>query len=112
MGWTYRWVTARGMWMDSLGSTETVKDWVEYVNSDEQSRNVRANMSAYEGYVPNAPPGSCSGSSCPYVNKGKRMGYFLYGGSLNILLFEPGVFNSMDLLMGNRLGSMSPKARK
>jgi len=291
--WTYRWVTARGMWMDSLGSTETVKDWVEYVNSDEQSRNVRANMSAYEGYVPNAPPGygyksfnqyfsrifkdynesrpisqpadkmvvtapgdvevnfilnyltnetklpvkgdqfnikellngsalasrfiggtavsnvlepyayhnfhapvdghlleavdvpgfffgipdgskwfgssntgspdteftvfggfhrlvmiydtgkyglvaqvavgladvnticptvnsemgsvppgSCSGSSCPYVNKGKRMGYFLYGGSLNILLFEPGVFNSMDLLMGNRLGSMSPKARK
>jgi len=53
--------------------------------------------------------GSCTGSSCQWIAKGQRMGFFLYGGSLNILLFEPGIFNSADLLMGNRLGSMAAK---
>ena len=57
--------------------------------------------------MPSVPPGSCSGASCPEVKKGHRMGFFLYGGSLNILLFEPGVYDSNDLLMGNRIGSMS-----
>ncbi|CAK0793457.1 unnamed protein product [Prorocentrum cordatum] len=53
------------------------------------------------------PPGSCSGASCPEVRKGERMGFFLCGGSLNIPLLQPGAFASPDLLMGNRLGSMS-----
>ena len=32
------------------------------------------------------------------------MGYFKYGGSLNILLFEPGRFPSLSLLVGQRIG--------
>jgi len=43
------------------------------------------------------------------ITKGEEVGYFSYGGSLNILLFEPGVMGSMNVLMGNRLGSMKNK---
>lgn len=43
------------------------------------------------------------------VKKGTKLGYFQYGGSLNILLFERGVFGNVSLLMGNRLGQMIPK---
>jgi len=49
---------------------------------------------------PGAPPVS--------VQKGDELGHFAYGGSLNILLFQPGVFSSMSVLMGQRLGSLSP----
>lgn len=42
------------------------------------------------------------------VRKGDELGHFAYGGSLNILLFQPGVFSSISLLMGQRLGRMSP----
>ncbi|WP_332878385.1 phosphatidylserine decarboxylase [Massilia sp. S19_KUP03_FR1] len=41
------------------------------------------------------------------VNKGDELGYFSYGGSLNILLFQPGVLDSISVLQGQRLGSMS-----
>lgn len=40
------------------------------------------------------------------VTKGDELGHFAYGGSLNILLFGPGVFSSMSVLMGQRLGQM------
>lgn len=43
------------------------------------------------------------------VKKGTRLGKFAYGGSLNILLFEKGVFPGVSLLQGNRLGQMMPK---
>lgn len=38
------------------------------------------------------------------VKKGAELGYFQYGGSLNILLFEPGRFPSLSLLQGQRMG--------
>jgi phosphatidylserine decarboxylase len=38
------------------------------------------------------------------VKKGDELGYFQYGGSLNILLFEPGRFPSLSLLQGQRIG--------
>lgn len=41
------------------------------------------------------------------VRKGDELGYFQYGGSLNILLFQPGVLGSVSLLMGQRLGQLS-----
>ncbi len=40
------------------------------------------------------------------VKKGDELGHFAYGGSLNILLFQKGIFNSVSVLMGSRLGSM------
>ena len=40
------------------------------------------------------------------VTKGDQAGYFQYGGSLNILIFEPGVFSSVAVLMGQRLGRL------
>jgi len=55
------------------------------------------------------PPGS---KDRVPVQKGEQVGYFAYGGSLNILLFEPGVMSSMNVLMGNRLGSMQPVKRE
>ncbi len=42
------------------------------------------------------------------ITKGHELGHFAYGGSLNILLFEKGVFNAVSVLMGQRLGSLSP----
>lgn len=47
---------------------------------------------------------------CPpvQVKKGDELGHFAYGGSLNILLFQKDVFNSVSVLMGQRLGNMSP----
>lgn len=48
------------------------------------------------------PPG---GTPVP-ISKGTEIGHFAYGGSLNILLFEPGVLGSVNVLMGQRLGAM------
>ena len=47
---------------------------------------------------------------CPpvQVKKGDELGHFAYGGSLNILLFQKDVFSSVSVLMGQRLGNMSP----
>jgi phosphatidylserine decarboxylase len=45
------------------------------------------------------------------VKKGDPLGNFAYGGSLNILLFEKGVFTSVSVLMGSRLGTMSSPTR-
>lgn len=41
------------------------------------------------------------------VKKGDELGYFAYGSSLNILLFQKGAFNSVSVLIGSRLGAMS-----
>lgn len=41
------------------------------------------------------------------VKKGDELGHFAYGGSLNILLFQKGVFSSVSILMGQRLGGMT-----
>lgn len=49
------------------------------------------------------PPG---GIPLP-VKKGQELGHFAYGGSLNILLFEPGVMSSLSVLMGQRIGLLS-----
>ncbi|MDC0685025.1 phosphatidylserine decarboxylase [Sorangium atrum] len=40
------------------------------------------------------------------VKKGDELGHFAYGGSLNILLFQKGVFNAVSVLMGSRLGAL------
>ena len=48
------------------------------------------------------PPGS---PPVP-VQKGDELGHFAYGGSLNILMFEPGVLGNINVLMGQRLGEM------
>jgi len=41
------------------------------------------------------------------VKKGNELGHFAYGGSLNILMFQKGVFSSVSVLMGQRLGNMT-----
>ncbi|MBP0017028.1 MAG: phosphatidylserine decarboxylase [Cyanobacteria bacterium SBLK] len=38
------------------------------------------------------------------IAKGEAIGYFQYGGSLNILLFEAGRFPSLNLLQGQQIG--------
>lgn len=40
------------------------------------------------------------------IDKGDPVGYFQYGGSLNILLFEKGVMSAVQVLMGQRIGKM------
>lgn len=47
------------------------------------------------------------------VEKGQELGYFAYGGSLNILMFQKGVLPtlSVQLEMGRRIGSMSKVTR-
>lgn len=42
------------------------------------------------------------------ITKGDKVGYFEYGGSLNILLFEPGRFPSLSLLVGQQIGVLIP----
>ncbi|MFF2659172.1 phosphatidylserine decarboxylase [Kitasatospora sp. NPDC058032] len=44
------------------------------------------------------------------VKKGEEIGYFQYGGSLNILLFEAGRFPALQLLMGQRIGVLQEVA--
>lgn len=51
------------------------------------------------------------GSKPVKVEKGQELGYFAYGGSLNILLFEKGVLEAMSVLQGQRIGQMAPPAR-
>ena len=41
------------------------------------------------------------------IKKGDELGHFAYGGSLNILLFQKGAFDSVSVLMGTRLGTLS-----
>ncbi|UED87380.1 phosphatidylserine decarboxylase [Streptomyces profundus] len=45
------------------------------------------------------------------VEKGEKVGNFQYGGSLNILLFEPGRFPALQLLQGQRIGVLEQLAR-
>ncbi len=40
------------------------------------------------------------------VQKGQELGYFAYGGSLNILLFQPGVIDGISVLQGQRIGQL------
>ncbi len=49
------------------------------------------------------PPGSVP---VP-IKKGDELGYFAYGGSLNIMLYQKDVFSSISILMGQRLGTMN-----
>ncbi|MEA2028887.1 MAG: phosphatidylserine decarboxylase, partial [Campylobacterota bacterium] len=48
-----------------------------------------------------------TGSSPIMIKKGRELGHFAYGGSLNILLFEPKVFNSLSVVMGQRIGVLN-----
>ena len=41
------------------------------------------------------------------ITKGDEIGHFKYGGSLNILLFEPNRFPALSLLQGQRIGLLS-----
>lgn len=41
------------------------------------------------------------------ITKGQQVGYFKYGGSLNILLFEPGRFPCLNLLVGEKIGEIN-----
>ncbi|GAA0395771.1 phosphatidylserine decarboxylase [Streptomyces luteireticuli] len=45
------------------------------------------------------------------VEKGEKIGNFMYGGSLNILLFEPGRFPALQLLQGQRIGVLEQPER-
>ncbi|MCP4157277.1 MAG: phosphatidylserine decarboxylase [bacterium] len=47
-----------------------------------------------------------------WVYKGTKLGGFRYGGSLNILLFEPGVYPANAVHQGQRIGTMTPKTKK
>ncbi len=52
------------------------------------------------------------GASPVGVKKGDELGHFAYGGSLNIMMFQKGVFTSTSLLMGQRVGAMNPLPKK
>ncbi|KNB50858.1 phosphatidylserine decarboxylase [Streptomyces caatingaensis] len=45
------------------------------------------------------------------VRKGEEIGYFQYGGSLNILLFEKDRFPALQVLQGQRIGLLERKER-
>ncbi|MFC2155395.1 phosphatidylserine decarboxylase [Acidobacteriota bacterium] len=45
------------------------------------------------------------------VFKGDRLGYFKYGGSLNILLFQHGVYEGVKVHQGQRIGTMNPPTK-
>ncbi len=47
----------------------------------------------------------------PEIFKGQEFGYFQYGGSLNILLFEKGVFPAVRIPQGQIIGTMEPKSK-
>ncbi len=76
-----------------------------------------------EGYVGVVPVGLNSIASVNFeekfknikepvaVRKGDRIGNFMYGGSLNILLFEPGRFPALQLLQGQRIGTLEVPER-
>ncbi|GAU69292.1 phosphatidylserine decarboxylase [Streptomyces sp. NBRC 110611] len=77
-----------------------------------------------EGYVGLVPVGLNSIASVNFrhkfkgplkepvkVEKGERFGNFKYGGSLNILLFEPGRFPALQLLQGQRIGVLEDPER-
>lgn len=44
------------------------------------------------------------------ISKGEEVGYFQYGGSLNILLFEKGCFPSVRIPQGQIIGRLNEKA--
>jgi len=46
------------------------------------------------------------------ILKGEKVGYFQYGGSMNILLFEENVFPSVRIPQGQMIGSMLEKEDK
>ncbi|ATL68055.1 phosphatidylserine decarboxylase [Nocardia terpenica] len=75
-----------------------------------------------EGYVGMVPVGLNSIASVNFrdkftgqlpvtVDKGEKVGNFMYGGSLNILLFEQDRFPALQLLQGQRIGVLEPKER-
>ena len=41
------------------------------------------------------------------VKKGQRLGHFAYGGSMVILLFEPGVFSGLKMNQGQQIGILN-----
>lgn len=47
-----------------------------------------------------------------WVYEGTRLGHFKYGGSLNILLFEEGVYQATSLHQGQRIGTLSTPQKK
>ncbi len=50
-----------------------------------------------------------SGDTPQPIVKGEEVGYFQYGGSLNILLFEKGVFPAVRIPQGQEIGTMNKK---
>ena len=46
------------------------------------------------------------------IYKGEEIGYFQYGGSLNILLFQKGVFPAVRIPQGQIIGTMNEKPAK
>ena len=42
------------------------------------------------------------------IKKGEPLGYFAYGGSVVILLFEPGVFTGLKVRQGQQVGIINP----
>ena len=46
------------------------------------------------------------------IQKGEEVGWFQYGGSLNILLFQEGCFPSLSLLQGQRIGVLNPPKKQ
>ena len=43
------------------------------------------------------------------IDKGEKIGYFAYGGSTVLLIFQKGVFNAMTVKQGQRLGTLHAK---
>lgn len=43
------------------------------------------------------------------IYKGENIGYFAYGGSTVLLIFQKGVFSAMSVKQGQRIGSLQPR---
>ena len=56
-----------------------------------------------------APYKKVDSSNPVSVTKGDELGYFQYGGSLNILLFEKGCFPAVRIPQGQVIGTMEEK---
>ncbi|MEV5240108.1 phosphatidylserine decarboxylase [Streptomyces cinnamoneus] len=95
-----------------------------YVIIRTQYLNPRTGERDGEGYVGMVPVGLNSIASVQFldkfkgpiekpvaVEKGEEIGNFMYGGSLNILLFEPGRFPALQLHQGQRIGVLEDPER-
>lgn len=113
-------------WFNRLQNIDIGESEMDYCIFEEFHRSYFVIKTAKYGYVAVIPVGLNTisrmrpsivnhqstmvppGSPPVQVRKGDELGYFQFGGSLNILLFQKGVFSAINVRMGQRIGKLSP----